>query len=63
MEGGFCICRTEEKGKQDTLTILTQQRFFELKFETSNEALNWKTAIDLTLSKQIKVKKYKKRER
>jgi len=39
MEGGYCICRIDDKGKK------------------------WKTAIDLTLSKQVKVEKYKKRER
>lgn len=62
IEGGFCICRTEEKGRKDTLTILTQQRFFELRFESENECSKWKTAINLVLSKQIKVQKFKKRE-
>ena len=38
MEGGYCICRREPGGKKDTLTILTQQRFFELKFDNDNEA-------------------------
>ena len=61
MEGGFCICRTEERRK-DTLTILTQQRFFELRFESEHMAAQWRTAINLTLSKAVKVQKYKKRE-
>jgi len=51
MEGGFCICRSEERGRRDTLTIISQQRFFELKFESEREAANWLTAINLTLSK------------
>ena len=62
LEGSFCICRKENTGKKDTLTILTQQRFFELKFESANEAKKWQTAINLVLSKSIKLMKYKKRE-
>ena len=62
MEGGYCICRKESSGKKDTLTILTQQRFFELKFDNENEADQWRTAINLTLSKQVKVQKFKNRE-
>ena len=54
MEGGYCICRTEERRK-DTLTILTQQRFFELRFESEHMAAQWRTAINLTLSKAVKV--------
>ena len=61
MEGGFCICRTEERRK-DTLTLLTQQRFFELRFESEHMAAEWRTAINLTLSKAVRVQKYKKRE-
>ena len=62
MEGGYCICRTEEGGNKNLITILTQQRFFELRFESENEATEWKTAINLCLSKQIKVQKFKKRD-
>ena len=62
LEGGYCICRSDENGRKDTLTFLTQQRFFELRFDSANIANNWKQAINLTLSKQIKVAKYKKRE-
>jgi hypothetical protein len=63
MEGGYCICRIDDKGKKDMLTIITQQRYFELRFESAHVAQTWKTTIDLTLSKQVKVEKYKKRER
>ena len=62
LEGGYCICRSDENGRKDTLTFLTQQRFFELRFDSANIANEWKQAINLTLSKQVKVAKYKKRE-
>ena len=62
MEGGFCICRLDENSKNDMLTILTQQRFFELRFESEKIAKDWRDAFNLILSKQVKVEKYSKRE-
>ena len=62
MVGGFCIVRSEEKGKKDTITVITQQRFFELRFDSEKEASSWKFAMNLVLSNQVRVDKYKKRE-
>ena len=54
--------RSEEKGKKDTITVITQQRFFELRFDSEKEASSWKFAMNLVLSNQVRVDKYKKRE-
>lgn len=44
------------------LTLITQQRFFELRFDSANVASTWKRAINFILAKQVHVVKYKKRE-
>ena len=48
---------------RETLIIYTHDRRFELKFDSEHEAKEWRTAMNLVLSKQIKVDKYKKREK
>ena len=62
MEGGNCII-TFHPSKKNMLVILTHDRKFELRFASEHEAVEWRNAMNLVLSKQITVEQYKQREK
>lgn len=62
LEGGNAIIN-KYKDNTSTLIVYTHDRKFELKFGSEHEADEWRRAMNLVLSKQIKIDKYKKRKK